>query len=60
MPTAESLIEKIENNFKKLPTIADQKACLQNLLVLMDARIELENKALQETINANNKLKEGK
>jgi hypothetical protein len=58
MATAESITEKINENFTKLPTINDQKRCLQNLTILMTDRIESENKTLQETIEANNKLKQ--
>lgn len=60
MPTTESLVSKINENFQKLPTIADQKRVLENLRIILEARIDEENKSLQETINANNKLKEGK
>lgn len=56
MPTVESLVAKIEDNFKKLPTITAQRDCLVNLKVIMELRIEEENKALQETINNNLKL----
>lgn len=60
MPTTESLVSKINENFQKLPTIADQKRVLENLRIILEARIDEENKSLQETINANNKLKEVK
>lgn len=56
MPTVESLVAKIEDNFKKLPTITAQRDCLVNLKVIMELRIEEENKALQEAINNNLKL----
>lgn len=57
MPTTESLISKIESNFKSLPTVGDQKRALENLKIIWETRIADENKALQETIDANLKLK---
>lgn len=57
MPTTESLISKIESNFKSLPTVGEQKRALENLKIIWETRIAEENKALQETIDANLKLK---
>jgi ABC-type phosphate/phosphonate transport system substrate-binding protein len=57
MPNPEAIIDKIKNLFIKLPTINEEKRCLENLTILMNERIEKENKLLQETIEANNKLK---
>lgn len=60
MSKSTTIIDKIEDLFKRLPEIESQKECLTNLKVIMEARIEEENKAMQDKINQNLKLKEGK
>lgn len=57
MSKTDTLIEKIESNFKSLPTVGEQKRALENLKIIWETRIADENKALQETIDANLKLK---
>lgn len=58
MAKTETLNEKIVEAFKKLPDTSDQKRTLENLKILMEARIDQENKAMQEEIERKNKLKD--